>query len=272
MIKLATMSSVCPDWTLDEVVVGMKRHGYQGFEPRVEWGHASGIESGLSADQRKEVRAKMEGEGLAICCIASGARMAAPDLEERAEHVEDLRKYIDLAADLGCEMVRVFGGPRDRGEELIATVDYVADGFVQVLDHAADRDVLLLLETHDDWCASAPVRAVVEQVGHPNLKVLWDFMHSQRMLEKPEESFQILGEYTHHTHAHDGEIVDGKLQVSGTLGSGFIDHEIPLRLLSEAGYSGYFSVEVIHKPGSEHNADAVLAQYAKQFQVIMAGF
>ena len=113
---------------------------------------------------------------------------------------------------------------------------------------------------------------MVEQVGHPNLKVLWDFMHSQRMLEKPEESFQILGEYTHHTHAHDGEIVDGKLQVSGTLGSGFIDHEIPLRLLSEAGYSGYFSVEVIHKPGSEHNADAVLAQYAKQFQVIMAGF
>ena len=34
MIKLATMSSVCPDWTLDEVVAGMKRHSYQGFEPR----------------------------------------------------------------------------------------------------------------------------------------------------------------------------------------------------------------------------------------------
>ena len=31
MIKLATMSSACPDWTLDEVVAGMKRHGYQGL-------------------------------------------------------------------------------------------------------------------------------------------------------------------------------------------------------------------------------------------------
>ena len=51
MIKLATMSSACPDWTLDEVVAGMKRHGYQGFEPRVEWDHACGIEAALAAQR-----------------------------------------------------------------------------------------------------------------------------------------------------------------------------------------------------------------------------
>ena len=61
MIKLATISSVCPDWTLNDVVTGMKRHWYQGFEPRVEWGQASGIEVGHSGAQRKEVRAQMEG-------------------------------------------------------------------------------------------------------------------------------------------------------------------------------------------------------------------
>ena len=269
MIKLATMSSVCPDWTLDEVVAGMKRHGYQGFEPRVEWGHASGIEAERSTDERKDIRARMEDEGLEICCIATGARMAAPDPDERAGHVEDLKKYIDLAADLGCSRIRTFGGQRDRGRELIAVVDYVAEGYRQVLEQAEARGVTLMLETHDDWCASAPVREVVERVGHPNLKVLWDFMHSQRMLEKPEESFQVLGEHTYHTHAHDGQIVDGKLQVSATLGDGLFDHEIPLRLLSQAGFNGYFSVEVIHPPGSEHYADAVLQQYAEQFRAIV---
>ena len=71
--------------------------------------------------------------------------------------------------------------------------------------------------------------------------------------------------------APDGQIVDGKLQVSEMLGDGLFDHEIPLRLLSEAGFNGYFSVEVIHKPGSEHDADGVLRQYAEQFQAIMAG-
>ncbi len=168
--------------------------------------------------------------------------------------------------------MRFFGGPRDRRQEFIAVVDYVADGFAQVLEHAADHGVVLMLETHDDWCASAPVRAVIEQVAHPNLKVSWDFMHLQRMLEKPEESFRILGEYTHLTHAHDGYIADGKLHVSDTMGSGLFDHVMLLRLLSEAGFSGYFSVEVIHKPGSVHDADAVLAQYAEQFQAIVANF
>mgnify|MGYP004279596053 CR=1 FL=1 len=45
-----------------------------------------------------------------------------------------------------------------------------------------------------------------------------------------------------------------------------------LRLLSEAGFSGYFLVEVIHRPGSAHDADAVSAQYAEQFQAIVANF
>ena len=44
MTRLATMTSVCPDWTLDQVVAGMQRHGYTGLEPRVEWGHACGLE------------------------------------------------------------------------------------------------------------------------------------------------------------------------------------------------------------------------------------
>ena len=192
MIKLATMSSVCPDWTLDQVVEGMQRHGYQGFEPRVEWGHASGIEATLTARERERIRARMEGEGLEICCIASGARMAAADPAERAGHVEEVKKYIDLAADLGCSRVRVFGGERDRRRELMAVVDYVVEGFAQVLPAAESRGVTLLLETHDEWCASAPVRAVVEQTGSPHLRVLWDFMHPQRELEKVEESFQVL--------------------------------------------------------------------------------
>ncbi len=270
MIKLATMSSVCPDWTLDEVVEGMQRHGYQGFEPRVEWGHASGIEATLTARERERIRARMEGEGLEICCIASGARMAAADPVERAGHVEEAKKYIDLAADLGCSRVRVFGGERDRRRELMAVVDYVVEGFAQVLPAAESRGVTLLLETHDEWCASAPVRAVVEQTGSPHLRVLWDFMHPQRELEKVEESFQVLSEYTNHTHVHDGRIVDGQVEVSVALGSGIFDYRTPLRLLAAAGFSGSCSVEVIHEPGSSHDADAVLAQHADKLRPLLA--
>jgi len=268
MIKLATMSSVCPDWNLEETIAGMKRHGYQGLEPRVEWSHASGIEAELSAEGRAEVRKQMEGEGLEICCIATSVRMAAPEPENQAKHVEDLKKYIELAADLGCPQIRTFGGQRGRDRELAAIVDYVVEGYMKALPMAADAGVTVLMETHDDWSCSAPVRAVVEQAGHPNLKILWDIMHPQRMLEKPEETFQVVGEYTRHLHAHDGSYVNGKMQ-TGPLGEGAIDHAVPLQLLNEAGFSGYFSVEVIHAPGSDHDAEGVLKQYGEQFREIM---
>ena len=268
MIKLATMSSVCPDWTLDQIIPAMKRHGYTGLEPRVEWKHACGIEAGMSAAERSAVGDRMRGEGLEICCIATGARLAAPDPDERAKHVEDLKTYIDLAADLGCGLVRTFGGQRARDRELDAIVDYVADGYRQVTEQAAARGVTVLLETHDDWSCSAPVRAVVERVDHPNVQVLWDFMHPQRMLERPEESYAVLSPYTRHLHAHDGTYVDGKMRV-GALGEGVIDHAAPLRMLREAGFEGYFSVEVIHAPGSEHDAEGVMRQYAEAFRGMM---
>lgn len=267
MIELATMSSVCPDWSLDEVLAGMKRHGYKGLEPRVEWGHQCGIEAELSAAGRREVKDKVAGEGLEICCIATSARMAAADEAERAGHVEDLRKYIDLAGDLGCPYIRTFGGPRSHEVELAPIVEYVAEGYRQVTAQAADAGVTVLMETHDEWSCSAPVRAVIEAVDNPNLQVLWDIMHPQRMMEKPAETFQTIGDYTRHLHAHDGSYVDGKMQV-GPLGHGAIDHAIPLALLQEFGFSGYFSVEVIHKVGSEHDADGVLAQYAESFRQI----
>lgn len=269
MIELATMSSVCPDWNLGEIVAGMKRHGYKGFEPRVEWGHACGIEAGLSNEQRRETKALFADEGLAICCVATGVRMATADAGERAGHIEDLKKHIDLAADLDCRFVRTFGGQRDRSIEWQPVVDYVVEGYMQVMKQAEERGVVVLMETHDDWSCAAPVRAVVEQAEHPNLKILWDFMHPQRMLEKPEDSFAVLADYTHHLHAHDGSYVDGRMQV-GALGEGVIDHQVPLQLLKEAGFVGYFSVEVIHKAGSEHDADGVLRQYAEQFAKIMA--
>ena len=53
MVKLSTMTSVCPDWTVDEIVEGMQRHGYLGLEPRVGWGHKAGLELDTPAADRR---------------------------------------------------------------------------------------------------------------------------------------------------------------------------------------------------------------------------
>lgn len=266
MIKLSTMTSVTPDWSLDQIIDGMKKYGYEGLEPRAGWGHAVGLELDTPAADRDAARAKLEDAGLTVCCVATGARFATVDASELDGYIEETDKAIDLAADLGATNVRTFGGARGTGE-LRGIVNRTADAYKRVMDHAAERGVTVLMETHDEWCNSAHVRSVVEAVGSPNMAVLWDFMHTQRMGEKPEETATVIGALTKHIHAHDGTYHDNgqKLETVG-LGDGELDHGTPCKLLNDAGFDGYFSVEVIHKPGSDHDADGVLKSYSDGFK------
>lgn len=272
MIRLSTMTSVCPDWTLNQVLEGLKKHGYQGLEPRVGWGHSSKIELDMSLSERVSVREQVEREGLVICCVATGARFATPDLSELKNSIDEAKAGIDLAADLGAPMIRTFGGPRGTGQ-LYGIVHRTAEAYKQVMDQAAERGVTVLLETHDEWCVSNQVRAVVERVNHPNFKVLWDIQHPQRFMERPKDTMRTIGHLTAHLHAHAAQFDAKKDQfVPANLGEGDLDHIKPLQMLDEVGYDGFFSVEVIHKPGSYHNADRVLKQYAKGFREIVKRF
>jgi len=272
MIKLSTMTSVCPDWSVDQIVEGMKRHGYQGLEPRVGWGHAAGLELDMPASEREAVRKRFAQEGLEISCVATGARFAAPDPADLEKSLAEARAGIDLAADLGAPVIRTFGGPRGSGQ-VYGMVHRTAEAYKKVVDYAAERQVTVLMETHDEWCVSTQVRAVVEKVNHPNLRVLWDIMHPQRFMERPEETMRNVGRLTAHLHAHDGlyETPESGITTVG-LGEGVIDHATPLQLLNAAGFDGHFSVEVIHKPGSDHDADGVMKQYAEAFGEIVSTF
>ncbi|MFN2352148.1 MAG: sugar phosphate isomerase/epimerase family protein, partial [Kiritimatiellia bacterium] len=225
----------------------------------------------ISAARRKEIRSLFERENLQICCIATGARLATADPSELDKHLAEARSAIDLAADLAVPFVRTFGGPRGKGD-LRGIVRHTASAYSRLLEQAHARGVTLLMETHDEWCVSAQVRAVVELVDSPRLKVLWDIMHPQRFMERPEETMRNIGEMTAHLHAHDGRYDAGAQRITTVpMGEGIIDHATPLRLLQAAGFDGFFSVEVIHRPGTEHDADGALANYAREFKKIMAG-
>ncbi|MDA0709409.1 MAG: TIM barrel protein, partial [bacterium] len=133
MIRLATMTSVCPDWGVSEIIDGMKRHGYAGLEPRVGWGHAAGIELDTTAGNRDAIRSKFEAAGLKICCIATGARFAAEDPRELSKSIDEAHAAIDLAADMGAGVIRTFGGARGKGE-VYWMVQRTADAYKRVMD------------------------------------------------------------------------------------------------------------------------------------------
>jgi sugar phosphate isomerase/epimerase len=146
----------------------------------------------------------------------------------------------------------------------------VANALGKLADHAADRSVLLALETHDDWCAPGDVAAVMAAVGHPAVGVNWDLLHPVRTGGATmEQAFAILGPWIRHVHVHDASPDTEPLQWR-PIGEGIVDHRVALRLLGQLGYDGFVSGEWIkwappevHLPRELERLRAIAAEPAR---------
>ncbi len=233
------MTFSTPHLTLAETLAVAKRYGYDGIEPRLDAKHAHGIEVSTTAAERKAIRAQVAESGLALACLATSITFADPAAERGM--IDQAHERIDLAGDVGSPTIRIFGGQVPRESSREKAIDQVAKCLSAVADHAGRRNVVVCMETHDDWCDPVLVATVLTRVNHPAIACNWDVMHPVRTgLASVEKSFETLQRWIRHTHLHDG--VGGVL---APIGAGEVDHKTFLKLLKESGYTGYLSGEWI---------------------------
>jgi len=264
-MKFSFMSFSCPELGLDALLDLAKRLGYDGVEPRVECKHGHGIELSLDAAGRAAAKAKAAERGVAYSCVATSCSYADP--QKRPQMIEDTRRYIDLAADIGCARIRVFGGVIPPGISREQAVDGVASALSAVAAQARSRGVVVCMETHDHWCNPADVAAVMQRVGQPSIQVNWDIMHPVRVAKVTmAQAFEALKPWIRHVHFHDGVTRDGKL-IMVPIGQGEIDHAAAVRLLQGMGWDGFMSGEWIGwEPYEQHlpRELAAIRRYAGQ--------
>ena len=251
-MKFSFMSFSCPELNLDEMVALAKRYGYDGLEPRISSKHKHGIEMDSSASFRKECKEKAQESGASLCCIATSCRYADP--ETNKEMLSDTHKAIDLAGDVGAFRIRVFGGAFPEGVTREGAIDLLVESMQAVAGHAAERKVIVCVETHDAWCNPEHLAEVMKQVNHPAIGVNWDIMHPVRVAKVTmDEAFQTLKPWIKHVHFHDGLTKeDGKLVLT-PIGEGDIDHCRAVEQLGSINYSGFLSGEWINwEPYEKH--------------------
>lgn len=237
------MSFSTPKLPLAEMLESARRLGYDGIEPRAGGGHAHGIELAATAEQRRQIRRLVEQSGITLCCIATSCRYADP--AQAAAQVEQTAQFVDLAGDLNCPRLRVFGGASPQGLSRQDAIITVAQSLRSVADHATARGVTICLETHDAWCDPNDVAEVMRQADHPAVAVNWDVMHTQRVGKlSMREAYDILKPWIRHVHVHDGTDIDGQLRVL-PIGTGDYDHRNVLSVLREGDYDGFVSGEWI---------------------------
>jgi sugar phosphate isomerase/epimerase len=242
-MKYAFMSFSAPQLKLGELLELAARVGYDGIEPRIGSNHAHGIELETSAAQRRAIREQAAASGVALCCVATSCKYADPATAPR--WVEETRRAIELAAEIGAPRLRVFGGALGQGLTRAQAIELVADSLGAVAGDAQQHGVTICLETHDDWTDPAHVADVLSRVDSPAVAVNWDYQHTTRIAGTTvDQAFTTLQPWIKHVHFHDGVNRADKL-IFLPVGAGVYDNRRVVELLLGMGYDGYLSGEWI---------------------------
>ena len=253
-MKFGFMSSVCPKQSLAELIESAKRYDYEHIELRVEWEHGHGVELNAGTTQFREARQQLEDSGIALSCIATGVRFIDPDASKRVEQVEQLKRYIDLSAAVGASNIRIFGDavPKDDPVKVDQTLDWEAEGIRACDGLAADAGIALCLETHGNLLASY-VAEVLYRAETRSAFVNWHASHHLRHGQPTEVAYVHLRGKIRHLHVNFGD--SGPMPES---------ERLPLKLVSQDGYDGFCSVEVINPP----DAEATLKRHAALYKAL----
>ncbi|MCL2814685.1 MAG: sugar phosphate isomerase/epimerase [Oscillospiraceae bacterium] len=242
-MRFSFMSFSCPEADIGEFIGIAKKYGYDGIEPRICAGHKHGIEPTADKQYLRDIQKKAAEAEIDICCVATSCEFANHETVE--DNITRAKQAIDLSAELGAPVIRVFGGTIPSGMDREKSFDSIVGALLKLSDYAAAHQTVICLETHDDWSDPEWVAKIMRGVSHRFIAVNWDIMHPALSAGCTiQEAFHKLKQWIRHVHVHDG-VHDGKRLNFMPVGEGGVDHAAALTLLKDYKYDAYISGEWI---------------------------
>ena len=242
---LAFSTLGCPDWPFQKIVDFAAANNYKGIEVR-------GILRQLdlpkcnefsTAENRAATVKLMEEKGLRFVDLGSSATLHFKDAATRQKNLDDGRRFIDLAQQINCPYIRVYGNNFPKEQDRNETMDLVITGLTELGNHAKASGVKVLMETHGDFVKIADLEKIMQATAHPNVGLIWDISNMWTVTkEPPADAYKKLKKYIHHVHIKDAVMVDGKLQYK-FLGQGEVTIFEAMEILVRDDYKGYYSYE-----------------------------
>jgi sugar phosphate isomerase/epimerase len=242
---LAFSTLGCPDWTFEQIATFAQQHGYKGLEIR-------GLQRQMDLPQcpefnteeaRKRTLAIMKQKGLRFVGLGSSANLHLPEGVEREKNLTEARRFIDLAAQIGCPYVRVFPNNFPKDTDKKTTMALINKGLRELGDYAKGRKVVVLLETHGDVVYIEDLVTIMQAAEHPHVGLVWDVSNMWTVTkESPADAYRALKKYIRHTHIKDAKLVAGKPKYT-LLGQGEVPIFEAISVLKNGGYKGYYSFE-----------------------------
>lgn len=266
LARLSLNQKTTPSWDVPALIEGCVRAGIDWVglwrEPAQEFGIA------------RTARAVADA-GLRVSTLCRGGFLTASDAEDRGRALDDNRRAIDEAAELGTPyLVMVVGGLPEGDRDLEGARERVASAIDELVDHASGSGVQLSLEPmHPIFCADRGVLSTLGQsldlaerftpaqvgVTVDTFHVWWDpeVMTQIARAARRISSFQVCDWIT--------PLPPDALLSRGMMGDGHIDFPALLGAVDGAGYTGPIEVEIFNAEVWAAEPDDVVATMARRY-------
>lgn len=166
--------------------------------------------------------------------IAIRTEMTRPTAEERRKEIEEIKRWVDVAALLGAGHIRVFGGrvPKEATEDQAA--GWAAEVLAQGAEYAGRKGVILGLENHGGITDRAEtIIKIVRQVNSPWAGINLDTGNfSSNAYQQIEMClpYAVNAQVKSQIRDESGRVVES-------------DWERIFAMFARAGYRGYLAIE-----------------------------
>jgi sugar phosphate isomerase/epimerase len=234
-----------PDWTFAEIVRFARENQFEGLELRgiLRELDLTKCKEFNSPESIKATRKLMEDNRLKFAGLGASANLHSPAGAERTKNLDEAKRFIDLAIQIGCPAVRVFPNNflKEQGPE--KTMELIAKGLSELGDYAKAGKIKVLLETHGDLVKSDDVVKVMQMAQNSQIGLVWDVVNMWSVTkEPPAVVYPKIAKYIHHTHIKDEMTVDGKIKYT-MMGKGEAPIFDAIKILIDGGYNGFYSFE-----------------------------
>jgi len=241
--------------TFEESLCKLRALGLDGFELYHPFFYKNIFQGTLSLEPKvlKDVMALVKAHGLKVVSVNAGNNFVQPDNSLFRRQVEGVKACVDVAVEIGCPVVRVFGGEFAEGKTEAQCIGAITEGLRQSAVYAEEGGVTLALENHGRITNNIDtLTGILKEVGSESLKVNLDtgnFYWFGYKLSEVEAIFKKLAPITAHTHMKNGTTdrreerrKPGEIKLV-PLPEGDIDLAKAVKLLKAKGYKGVISME-----------------------------
>lgn len=196
---------------------------------------------------RNNEEAKKHGLTNLLIMVDGQGALAAKDLKEREEAVENHYKWVDAAAAMGCHSIRVNLQGLTNPEEW---VEASVDGLTKLATYAKDKNINVIVENHGGPSSNAEwLATVMKKVNLDNCGTLPDF--GNFCIKRENGSYyesKCLEEYDRYKGVTElmpyAKAVSAKSHDFDKEGNEIhTDYTKMMKIVKEAGYTGYVGVE-----------------------------